>query len=234
MRLSLAVICWLPLAWAIPAEADDASKTCFAPLVADIILGSYEATVSPLIMTIGGTRMIMAPQETSGADIVHTDLLDYKVTGISPDIPDFIIRELDQLEPDWEWPSGPRLMAAIPQLSEMPGPIPPKIQALVPGGIESLPAASRANLPGLARPLADVSSQDMDYLIGCSINDVPRLRGTFQTTSAEGVPVDFTVDLMLIGEGFLFGWLDFVAHPPQGPVAAERTITMTRLPPSDG
>ncbi|MCH5378114.1 MAG: hypothetical protein JJ992_29515 [Planctomycetes bacterium] len=248
----LATALALSVASPVAAQTENGSSpTCFAPLTADIMLGTYATAVSPLEMTIGSRTMIMAPAETGTATITHTDLLDYLVTGVSPDIPDFILYEMDELEADWNWGDGPRRMGAIPQLDEQPirhrVERAPALAAAIPTDelrdfrqwlldryspeVAAIPSpGATVAIPGLgtAQNGLGLSSDDLRAIIGCDINEVPRLRGSFQTRSAEGVPVDFTVKVSLIGEGILFGQLSFISNPSQGPVTAKRTIIMLR------
>lgn len=83
-------------------------------------------------------------------------------------------------------------------------------------------------LTGSSSPEAGIGSEDIEIMLGCRIQDLPRLSATFTSQSQDSSTLNHTLRLMLLGDGWLFGQWHWSARPPEGPVEAVRSINMER------
>ncbi len=89
---------------------------------------------------------------------------------------------------------------------------------------DAAPAGS--NAPNLYN-----SSADIEILVGCTLREMPRFIGTFQTMSQENTPIDHTIRLVMYMSNHLIGSWRFTAQASGGPVQGLRYVIFERTTP---
>lgn len=84
---------------------------------------------------------------------------------------------------------------------------------------------AHAKADGTPAPL--LSSSDVESMVGCRVDDLARLIGHSQVT-IDGVTMDFTLRLMVLGATSLYGIFHTSSIVNGVPVKSWRAVTMTR------
>ena len=92
---------------------------------------------------------------------------------------------------------------------------------------DALPTGSR--MAGLY-----LSSKDLELVTNCTIREMPRFIGTFQTMSQEGIPLEHTIRLVMALPDWLIGSWRWRSITPNGPIDGTRFVIFDRTNPHVG
>jgi len=87
-------------------------------------------------------------------------------------------------------------------------------------------APSGSNGPGFF-----ISSNDLEIVTACTIREMPRFIGSFQTQAQDGTPLDHTIRLVMAWRGSLIGSWRFTAQTPNGAISGLRYVIFERTTP---
>lgn len=76
-----------------------------------------------------------------------------------------------------------------------------------------------------------ISSRDLELLSDCTIREMPRFIGTFQTHAVDGTPVDHTIRVVMVLPDWLVGSWRFTAPSSGGPIQGLRSVAFSRTAP---
>lgn len=90
----------------------------------------------------------------------------------------------------------------------------------------SLPQGTQL-MPGMDAPKLNLGDDDLALMTGCDVNDIPRLVGE-TSVSMRGTVMHFTLRLLLVDFGLIYGFQEVRATARGMPVVERRPFVMTQ------
>ena len=84
------------------------------------------------------------------------------------------------------------------------------------------------------KPNLFLSSKDLELVVNCSIREMPRFIGRFQTQAQDGSSLNHTIRLVMALPNFLVGSWRFTAQTSNGPISGLRYVIFDRKAPNIG
>ena len=81
---------------------------------------------------------------------------------------------------------------------------------------------------GASSPNFHISSTDLELETACTIREMPRFVGNFQTMSQEGIPLEHTIRLVMALPDWMIGSWRFTAQTPNGTANGLRDVIFDR------
>ena len=73
--------------------------------------------------------------------------------------------------------------------------------------------------------LSALTDEDMELVLDCEIERLPRLVGAFAGQTVDGYPMEHVMRLIVFTEGWIFGQWQWVAQTDRGPVTGTRSLS---------